>query len=273
MVRYIIRKRKVEKNNTNNNTNTAVSGAGRILSSGKRFLPEILPPEKIKVLTPMICYMLVYMVSFMLIEQWNRLHYTVIHTVVDDVIPFVPVFVIPYLLWFPYVTCAILFLLMVNEEAYHKLCTVLAIGMTVFIIVSVVFPNIHLLRPETMPVDNVFTRMVGMLYLADTPTNLTPSIHVFNSLAVVAAMWQWNWKTDTGKLYSARVRGFWRAVTTVLGLLITLSTMFIKQHSFSDVVIAFAFFLFTYILVYRFEFTFIGGRRRAPALRPLRTQQ
>ena len=187
-------------------------------------------------------------------------------------IPFVPVFVIPYLLWFPYVTCAILFLLMVNEEAYHKLCTVLAIGMTVFIIVSVVFPNIHLLRPETMPVDNVFTRMVGMLYLADTPTNLTPSIHVFNSLAVVAAMWQWNWKTDTGKLYSARVRGFWRAVTTVLGLLITLSTMFIKQHSFSDVVIAFAFFLFTYILVYRFEFTFIGGRRRTPALRPLRTQ-
>ena len=72
MVRYIIRKRKVEKNNTNNNTNTAVSGAGRVLSAGKRFLPEILPPEKIKVLTPMICYMLAYMVSFMLIEQWMR---------------------------------------------------------------------------------------------------------------------------------------------------------------------------------------------------------
>lgn len=268
MVRFNIRNREKEKNNTN----TAVSGVGRVFSAGKSFLPGILPPEKIKVLTPMICYMLAYMVSFMLIEQWNRLHYTVIHTVVDDVIPFVPVFVIPYLLWFPYVTCAILFLLMVNEDSYHKLCTVLAIGMTVFIAVSVVFPNIHLLRPETMPVDNVFTRMVGLLYLVDTPTNLTPSIHVFNSLAVVGAIWEWDWRTDSGKVYSGRVRAFWRAVTTILGLSITLSTMFIKQHSFSDVVIAFALFLFTYILVYRFEFTFIGGRRRTPAFRPLRTQ-
>ena len=268
MVRFNINIRKKEKYNTH----TAASGVGRVFSEGKRFLPEILPPEKIKVLTPMVCYMLAYMVSFMLIEHWNRLHYTVIHTVVDDVIPFVPVFIIPYLLWFPYVTFAILFLLMVSEKSYHKLCTVLAIGMTVFIAVSVVFPNIHLLRPESMPVDNAFTRMIGLLYLADTPTNLTPSIHVFNSLAVIGAMWDWDWRTESGKIYSGRVRAFWRAVTTILGLSITLSTMFIKQHSFSDVVIAFALFLFTYILVYRFEFTFIGGSRRAPALLPLRIQ-
>lgn len=56
-------------------------------------LPGIgfLPADKIRVLTPMFCYMIAYMISFMLIEHWNRLHYTVIHTAVDDVIPFVPV--------------------------------------------------------------------------------------------------------------------------------------------------------------------------------------
>ena len=227
------------------------------------------PLNKLRTLRPMFFYMIAYLVSFGLIEQWNRLHYTVIHTVVDDFIPFSPVFVIPYILWFPYVAGFGLFLLMANEEAYHRFCTVLVIGMTVFIAVSVVFPNIHLLRPETMPENTVFTHMISLLYLADTPTNLTPSIHVFNSLAVVTAAWQWDWRTETGHSFSNMVRGFWRMFLTVLGILITLSTMLIKQHSFSDVAIAGALFLFTYILVYRLDFVFIGGKRiRRPALRP-----
>lgn len=235
--------------------------------------PGSFVSEKFRVVTPMFCYMVAYLASFMLIEQWNRLHYTVIHTVVDDMIPFVPVFVIPYLLWFPYMIGGIIFLLIFNEEAYHKLCTFLTIGMTIFIVVSIVFPNIHLMRPDTMPADNIFTRMVGLLYMADTPTNLTPSIHVFNSLAVTAAFWNWDWKTESGRAFSSLQRAAGRAAITVLGLMIILSTMLIKQHSFSDVIAAFGLFIFIYIVVYRFEFTFIGGRnRRRPVLSPLRTQ-
>lgn len=240
----------------------------KITSLGGRFT-KAFPLNKLRTLRPMFCYMIAYLVSFGLIEQWNRLHYTVIHTAVDDMIPFSPVFVIPYILWFPYVMCFGLFLLMVNEEAYHRFCTVLAIGMTIFIVVSIIFPNIHLLRPETMPENNVFTHMISLLYLADTPTNLTPSIHVFNSLAVVAAAWEWDWRTERGHSFPKVVRGFWRTFLTVLGLLITLSTMLIKQHSFSDVAVAAALFLFTFILVYRLDFVFIGGKRiRRPALRP-----
>lgn len=224
------------------------------------------PARKLRVVRPMFLYMILYLISFFLIEHWNRLHYTVIHTALDDHIPFLPVFIIPYLLWFPYVAGFAVFLLMKNEEAYHRLCAVLAIGMTIFVAVSIVFPNIHLMRPETMPVDNVFTRMISLLYLADTPTNLTPSIHVFNSLGITAAAWQWNWRTDDGYSYSPLVRNFWRAGITALGLLISLSTMLIKQHSFSDVVIAAVLFLFVHILVYRFDFVF-AGRHRLPALR------
>ena len=174
------------------------------------------------------------------------------------------------MIWFPYVTVFCVFLLIKNEEYYHRLCTTLVIGMTIFIVVSVIFPNIHLLRPETMPVDNVFTHMISKLYLIDTPTNLTPSIHVFNSLAIIAAAWEWNWQTDDGHVYGNPVRGIWRAVITVIGILISLSTMLIKQHSFSDVVIAAGLFLFTHLLVYRFDFMFIGGRKRVrrPVLQP-----
>ena len=240
----------------------------KIFSLGRRFAGAF-PTKKLRTVRPMFFYMLAYLVSFGLIEQWNRLHYTVIHTVVDDMIPFSPVFVIPYILWFPYVLCFTVFLLMKNEEAYHRLCTVLSIGMTIFIVVSVVFPNIHLLRPETMPEENVFTHMISLLYMADTPTNLTPSIHVFNSLAIITAAWKWDWRSDEGTVYPNTIRGFWRVILTIVGILITLSTMLIKQHSFSDVVIAIALFFFTYILVYRLDFVFIGARRvRRPAYRP-----
>lgn len=241
----------------------------RKITSARGRFTKAFPLSKLRTVRPMFFYMISYLVCFGLIEQWNRLHYTVIHTVVDDMIPFSPVFVIPYVLWFPYVTVFVLFLLMKNEEAYHKLCTTLAIGMTVFIIVSIIYPNIHLLRPETMPVDNVFTRMISRLYLVDTPTNLTPSIHVFNSLAIIAAGWNWNWETEDGQVYSNKTRVLCRILLTVIGVMITLSTMLIKQHSFSDVVIAIALYMVTYFLVYRLDFVFIGGKRvRRPALRP-----
>lgn len=241
----------------------------RKLSAERRRFTGTDLSGKLRTLLPMFCYMIVYLISFALIEHWNRLHYSVIHTAVDDLIPFYPVFVIPYLMWFPYVLVCGLFLLMKNEKAYHRFCTTLAIGMTVFILVSIVYPNIHLMRPETMPDDSIFTRMVFMLYAADTPTNLTPSIHVFNSLAVIAATWKWNWRTDTGYQYPAAVKTLWRTAATVLGLLITLSTMLIKQHSFSDVVIAGALFAVVHLLVYRFDLLLFGGSEHIlPALRP-----
>lgn len=229
--------------------------------AGERF-SSFLPARKLKLLMPVMVYMVIYLISFMLIEHWNRLHYTVIHNAADDLIPFVPVFVIPYLLWFPYILGSVLFLLMVHEDTYRRVCTCLIIGMTAFIFVSIVFPNIHLMRPEVMPVDNLFTKMVSLLYLADTPTNLTPSIHVFNSLCIIAGIWNWNWITDRGRVLSARIRSSSRFFLTLLGVLIILSTMLIKQHSSSDVLIAFALYLFTHLCVYRLGFVFGYAQRR-----------
>lgn len=214
-------------------------------------LSWILPPGKVRLLMPIVGYMAGYLLCFGLIERWNRLHYTIIHTAVDDLIPFIPVFVIPYILWFPYVIGAIFFLAMVHEESFHRLCTCLMTGMTIFIAVSVVFPNIHLLRPEVMPQENVFTQMIGFLYRIDTPTNLTPSIHVYNSLAVIAAYWNWDWKKDSGRALTALCKYAGRAFITLLGMSIIFSTVLIKQHSFSDVVIAAALYLVTYCIVYR----------------------
>ena len=75
----------------------------------------------------------------------------------------------------------------------------------------------------------------------DTATNVFPSIHVFNSLAVHAAV-----------MHSKRLEkhtGVQKG-SLVLCILIILSTMFLKQHSVFDVISAFALFGITYEGVY-----------------------
>ena len=104
--------------------------------------------EMVRSFLPMAGFMAAYLAAFYMIEHWNRLRYTVIHSPVDAMIPFMPAFVVPYLLWFPYVVFAVVFFLMVRRDSFERLCTTLSIGMAVFIAVSVFFPNIHLLRPE-----------------------------------------------------------------------------------------------------------------------------
>lgn len=208
--------------------------------------------DRIRTAMPFVVFLLLYMIFFVLLENWNRLHYTVIHMHIDDLIPFCEVFVVPYLLWFPYVALSVILLLFTDNRSYHRLCTFLAIGMGAFLVISALFPNIQLLRPDIMPRDNIFTRLIAGLYLTDTPTNVTPSIHVFNSISIMLVA-----STSSSAVFrKLPVKVFWN----VLGFLIVLSTMFIKQHSFSDVLFAFGLCSICYILVYRLGFTFISEK-------------
>ena len=208
--------------------------------------------DKAKILKPMIQYLILYCLSFFLIEHWRRAHYTVIHTAVDDHIPFMEIFIIPYAFWFIYMAAFGLYVFFVDERCYHELCTFLAIGMTVFVIISAVFPNTLMLRPAVMPRSNVFTAMCSLLYRIDTPTNVTPSIHVYNSLGVMIAAWH----TNGGRLRSNK----YKLAVTAAGMLIILSTMFLKQHSFSDVIMAVGLAIISYIVIYRIGWTVVSDR-------------
>ena len=98
--------------------------------------------------------------------------------------------------------------------------------MTLFLIVSCVFPNRQDLRPEVFANSNLFTRMVQSLYETDTATNVLPSIHVFNSVAIFFAL---NTSPQLRRWKKTRFS------FGVLSAMIILSTMFLKQHSVVDV--------------------------------------
>ncbi len=196
--------------------------------------------ELFRLAMPIIMYVPIYLIWFGAIENHRFSHYALIHTVLDDKIPFCEIFILPYYAWFIYVAAVMLYLLFNMEvEVYYKNYMFLVTGMTLFLIISTLFPNMHQLRPDVMPRDNVFTHMIALLYKADTPTNLWPSIHVYNSLGTMIAVRN-----------SKKIGKIGRILSDIMGVLIILSTMFIKQHSIYDVVTAFFMAIIFYLAFY-----------------------
>ena len=191
---------------------------------------------------PLIIYGIIYLTWFCHLEQTVTKDFTVIHMALDDYIPFCEIFVIPYFLWFAYVALVIMFLFFKDKSEYYRSCVFLFTGMTIFLIVSTLWPNGHHLRPYVMPRDNIFTQWVAALYKTDTPTNLWPSIHVYNSLGAHFALCKC-------KLLEKH-KGI-RVASLILAISIILSTMFIKQHSVFDVITGLGMAGIMYVIVYR----------------------
>ena len=190
-----------------------------------------------------LAYAIVYMLFFEYLECRPVWGFHVIDTVFDDYIPFCEYFIVPYLLWFPYQILTVLYFIFrnKNKKEYYQLIFNMMMGMTVFLIVSYAYPNVLHLRRSEFPRANVFTDMVRWLYRTDTPTNVLPSIHVFNSLAVHMSLTNCEALRDhKGVRYGS----------LILTLLIIMSTMFLKQHSVIDVCCGATLALFGYLFFY-----------------------
>ncbi len=190
-----------------------------------------------------VAYFLIYILLFGYLENRPVYRYHVVHTVFDDMIPFCEFFIVPYLLWFPYMAFAIFYFIFMNKnkQEYYQLIFNLMMGMTVFLIISYIYPNVQHLRPNEFARDNIFVDLVKFIYKTDTPTNILPSIHVFNSLAVHMAI------TSCEAL---RERRSIKLGSLLLTTLIILSTMFLKQHSAIDVFLGATLALFGYLVFY-----------------------
>ena len=171
-------------------------------------------------------YALIYLPWFSYLEQHVTSDYYLIHSPFDDYIPFVEYFIVPYLMWFLFVIIGAGYFFFTDKKGFYKLAAFLITGMTIFLIICTLFPNGLHLRPTTFARDNIFTHIVKYVYSVDTPTNVLPSIHVFNSMGIAIAV------AHSDKLNEKK----WiQHLTYILAGLIILSTMFLKQHSVTDV--------------------------------------
>ena len=193
-------------------------------------------------------YALIYMPWFTYLEKHVTQDYYLIHSPLDDYIPFVEYFIVPYLLWFLFIAVGAGYFFFTDKNGFYRLAAFLITGMTFFLIICTVFPNGLALRPTEFERDNIFTRMVQFIYAADTPTNVLPSIHVFNSTGIAIAV------AHSNKL---KQKKWIQYLTYLFAGLIILSTMFLKQHSVTDV---FAALVMAGII---YPFVYAPGRRKA----------
>lgn len=171
-------------------------------------------------------YLPFYLMWFHYLEKTVQKDYHIIHCSLDSIIPFQEIFIIPYLLWFGLVVAMFLYLGFTNKQDFRQFVLFLFSGMTLYLIICTMFPNGQNMRPVIDPDKNVLTRLISMLWTVDTSTNVFPSIHAYNSIAVaIAAI-----RNEPLSRKPALLFGI-----IILCISICLSTVFLKQHSVLDV--------------------------------------
>lgn len=190
-------------------------------------------------LLPMAIYMVIYMPTFFWVESLEPaggFHF--IHTAIDDLIPVVEVFIIPYALWLPYLVIGMIAIAIRSRKLSRKTSYMLMAGMTLFIVISLVYPNALELRAAIPDRQNIFMDLIKYLHSIDTPTDVLPSLHVYDAIVVAA-----------GLHLTFRDKKVMLVLSDILTVLIVLSTMFIKQHSIIDVISAIILFIPVFIVI------------------------
>ena len=201
-----------------------------------------LDQQKKQRMKGVLLYLAAYLTVFFLLERRHVVPY-ILHTSFDNLIPFCSAFIIPYISWYAYVAITVLFftLFVDSESEFSRLATTFFIGNTLFLFISFVFPNGHLLRPTLIGHD-LLTELVRLLYSIDTSTNILPSMHVFNAVACCIAIHH----DET-----LRRKPYIVTCSNILTVLIVLSTMFLKQHTVLDVLLALILNCICYSFIYK----------------------
>ena len=188
-------------------------------------------------------YAFIYLPWFFYLEHKITMDYPGIHILngtIDSYIPFLEIFIIPYLLWFVYIAASCIYMVLkADNKEFIRFALSLIIGMSVSMFICMIYPNGLTLRPDNIP-NNIFGKLVAVLYATDTTTNVFPSIHVYNSIGVHVAI------NKSDKIKSR----FIKKASLILCILICLSTIFLKQHALIDVIGGCVMGRIVYVLMY-----------------------
>ena len=131
-----------------------------------------------------VVYFFMYFVTERLIPE-SKCH--VVHSVVDDLIPFNEYFVLFYVSWYLFMVWSLLAFVLYDIKSFVR-AQKIVIGMQIIAVITyIVWPSVQFLRPTSFEHDNFCTWLLGIIYSADTPTGVCPSLHVGYTLAVLSA--------------------------------------------------------------------------------------
>lgn len=202
-------------------------------------LRKINRPEfsHLKLLLGWLVYFAFYFLTENLIPV-ERCH--LIHSPLDELIPFNEFFFIPYCFWYLLIVISLGYFALYDIPNFRNLQIYIIITQVVAMTVYILYPSYQDLRPTEFVRDNFFTHLAALIYRADTPTGVCPSLHVAYSLGIGSC---WLKEKQAGKL--------WKAFVVFSVITISLSTAVVKQHSVIDIAAALPLGLLAEILVFK----------------------
>ncbi|MBQ3110934.1 MAG: phosphatase PAP2 family protein [Clostridia bacterium] len=172
----------------------------------------------------MFIYTAVYFLLFSLLEATIVPRY-IIHSPIDDIIPFCEYFIVPYLMWFIYVPAVLFYLVAKDRDSFWKMVKMMFVGNMLCLLLYALFPN-GVMPKQPVAADNIFARMVNTLYHTDTPTNVCPSIHVLDTLSAHIALTRSRYLRASSPV---------KITSFVFFIMVCISTVTLKQHSIIDI--------------------------------------
>ncbi|MHA6530845.1 phosphatase PAP2 family protein [Paenibacillus sp. BAC0078] len=150
-----------------------------------------------------------------------REHVYSLETSLDRMVPFVPSFIIPYLLWYPFITAVLIALAFKNRQIYFQTLLAQCSGLIISYIFFALFQTV-IQRPDVLTETDFIHRMVVSVYSNDQPYNCFPSIHVLTSYLMLRG----------SRIFGQRI---WLSISA-MSVLIIVSTVLVKQHVLADIV-------------------------------------
>lgn len=146
-----------------------------------------------------------------------------LNNAIDDRIPFIPSFVIFYVMWYLFLILIPLLILKYNKKVFDKYIVVSILYAILEGIIFILFPTT--MNRQPLVVTDISTWVVDIIYKVDTPVcNLFPSAHCAFSILFIISI-----------LDVKEVKKEYKILIIISSLLIILSTLFIKQHVVIDV--------------------------------------
>ena len=144
-------------------------------------------------------------------------NFTGLETTIDKYIPLIPLFIIPYYLYYP-LLLGVLPITKSRENFYHAVTAYLLLD-SAALATFVLFPS-YMVRPEIIG-DGILEDMIRYIYKQDEGFNLLPSLHVGHSVLVT--------------VFYYYLKPKWFYPMLIACIFISMSTVFVKQHYIIDI--------------------------------------
>lgn len=164
-----------------------------------------------------------------------------IHSAVDDLIPFSEFFILFYVMWYPFIAGMLVYCFICEPESFRRASRFFILSFSICLLIYLIFPTSVDLRPATFERNNALTWLTSLIYTLDEPTNVCPSEHVIGAVAVLLTA------LDTKRFRKAK----WSVPIALVAVLISVSIMFTKQHSFWDLIAALPICLIGWIVCFK----------------------